>query len=101
MIISIYYFMKNNNVENKPTENNNILKEEDTSFFPMIQIIENNDIVPSSKNLISNENITKALKTMDNAAPNTKSIAKNVTNSKKFDGKVLFSADIKEADKNY
>ena len=102
----IYYFYKNKNNQNNfvienEEQNSLALKEENESYFPAIQIIENNSIVPSEKYKIKNEVVKSTLSKIDNVAPKTSSIissSKNVMELAK-NGKVLFSASVEDANK--
>ena len=107
VICGIFYFLfnrkynKNEIIVNENKNNDIILTEKNKSYFPAIQIIENNNIVPSSKNLIKNEIVKSTLSKIDNVAPKTSSIissSKNIENLAK-DGKILFSASIEDANK--
>ena len=88
----------NEDYENK---NDLILKEETQSYFPAIQIIENNDIVPSDKAMIKNEIVKSTLSKIDNVAPKASNIAKSSKNAVELgkNGKVLFSASVEDANK--
>jgi hypothetical protein len=78
---------------------NNQIQEETESFFPMIQIIENNEIIPSEKKMISNSKVKAALITIDHLSLKTAITKKNIKNVKEVSGKVLFSASEKDAQK--
>lgn len=103
--IIIYYVINNNkkkenNVKLK-NESNNDLTNNNISYFPAIQIIENNIIIPDEKNIIKNEEIKNTLATIDNIAikggmiANSSKIAVELANS----GRVIFSASAKDAAK--
>lgn len=64
-------------------------------FFPAIQVIENNDLIPSKNSLITNEQAKSALATIDNLIPRVVSTSKNIKNVKELSkkGKVFFSAN--------
>ena len=65
----------------------------------MIQIIENNEIIPSEKKMISNSKVKAALITIDHLSLKTAITKKNIKNVKEVSGKVLFSASEKDAQK--
>ena len=103
--IIIYYVINNNkkkenNVKLK-NESNNDLTNNKISYFPAIQIIENNIIVPDEKNIIKNEEIKNTLAAIDNVAikggmiANSSKIAVELANS----GRVIFSASAEDAAK--
>lgn len=103
--ITIYYVINNNkkkenNVELK-NESTNDLVNSNTSYFPSIQIIENNIIIPDEKNIIKNEEIKNTLATIDNIAIKGGMVANS---SKKIielanSGRVIFSASAEDAAK--
>lgn len=101
--IIIYFIYK---INDKKKESNNIVKqkedislEEKESFFPMIQVIENNELVPSEKNLITDIKVKSALATIDNLTPKVIETNKNMKNVKELakSGKVLFSVSENDA----
>ena len=78
-----------------------VVKEEEYPFYPAIQVIENNDIVPSKDKLIKNELVKSTLSKIDNVLPksiNIKSSTKEAIELSKK-GKVLFSASVEDANK--
>lgn len=100
IIFLIFKFNKKNINE----EEKNIVLVNDENIpnsFPVIQIIENNEIVPSEKNKITDDKIKNAITTIDNVLPKTATISKDIKKSKKLldDSKVYFSA-IKEGTEN-
>ena len=105
--ILCYMFIKkdkeiNNNITNQIKEENNLMiQEEAKSYFPSIQIIENNDIVPLEKSLIKNEIVKSTLSKIDNVAPKASNIASSSKNAVELakNGKVLFSASVEDANK--
>ena len=105
--ILCYMFIKkdkeiNNNITNQTKEENNLMiQEEAKSYFPSIQIIENNDIVPLEKSLIKNEIVKSTLSKIDNVAPKASNIASSSKNAVELakNGKVLFSASVEDANK--
>lgn len=106
IICILCYLLLNKNqskeIVTKGKDNNSIIiKEEMPSYFPAIQIIENNDIIPSNKSLIKNEVVKSTLSKIDNVAPNLSNIARSSKNVTKLlkNGKVLFSASVEDANK--
>lgn len=86
----------------KGKENNSIvIKEDSQSYFPAIQIIENNDIIPSNKSLIKNEVVKNTLSKIDNVVPKSSNIVCSSKNAAKLvkNGKVLFSASVEDTNK--
>ena len=81
IIIGILCYLLINKNQSKETiteeksENSMVVKDEQPSYFPAIQIIENNDIIPSNKALIKNEVVKSTLSKIDNVAPKTFNIA--------------------------
>lgn len=71
IIVSIVIFtiykvgvLKNEKIENKlEIKNYNMIEKE--NFYPVIKVIENNDLVPSKECLITNEQAKMALATID------------------------------------
>lgn len=107
IIIGILCYLLLNKNQSKKTvvkgkENNSIvIKEEARSYFPAIQIIENNDIIPSNKSLIKNEAVKSVLSKIDNIVPKASNIecsSKNAIELAKK-GKVLFSASVEDTNK--
>ncbi len=107
IIVGILCYLLLNKNQNKETvikgkENDGIvIKEEAQSYFPAIQIIENNDIIPSNKSLIKNEVVKSILSKIDNVVPkasNIKCSSKNAVELSKK-GKVLFSASVEDTNK--
>ena len=103
--ITIYYVINNNkkkenNVKLK-NESNNDLTNNNISYFPAIQIIENNILVPDEKNIIDNENIKKTIDAIDNSAVKGSLIVNSSKTMSELakNRKVLFSASIEDANK--
>ena len=107
IIIGILCYLLINKNQSKETiteeksENSMVVKDEQPSYFPAIQIIENNDIIPSNKSLIKNEVVKSTLSKIDNVAPKTFNIASSSKNAVELakNGKVLFSASVEDANK--
>ena len=107
IIICILCYLLSNKNQNKEIvtkgkDNNSIIiKEETPSYFPAIQIIENNDIIPSNKSLIKNEVVKNTLSKIDNVVPNLSNIVRNSKSATKLlkNGKVLFSASVEDTNK--
>lgn len=105
IILTIGHFIYKIKVKLKKKESKDIVKqkekvkEEKESFFPMIQVIENNEIVPPEKSLIVDVKVKQALATIDNLTPKVTIVARNTKNIKELtkSGKVLFSASEKDA----
>ena len=76
VVVSIYFILKSSTKKNKEKLNvieKNVEKsnQEKTSFFPMIQIIENDEVIPDEKNLIIDTKIKESLAMISNIAPKT------------------------------
>lgn len=107
IIIGILCYLLINKNQSKETiteeksENSMVVKDEQPSYFPAIQIIENNDIIPSNKALIKNEVVKSTLSKIDNVAPKASNIASSSKNAVELakNGKVLFSASVEDANK--
>ena len=107
IIIGILCYLLINKNQSKETiteeksENSMVVKDEQPSYFPAIQIIENNDIIPSNKALIKNEVVKSTLSKIDNVAPKVSNIASSSKNAVELakNGKVLFSASVEDANK--
>ena len=107
IIIGILCYLLINKNQSKETiteeksENSMVVKDEQPSYFPAIQIIENNDIIPSNKSLIKNEVVKSTLSKIDNVAPKVSNIASSSKNAVELakNGKVLFSASVEDANK--
>ena len=102
VVVSIYFILKSSTKKNKEKLNvieKNVEKsnQEKTSFFPMIQIIENDEVIPDEKNLIIDTKIKESLAMISNIAPKTAVMEKNIENVKEItkNGKVFFSASKK------
>ncbi len=107
IIIGILCYLLINKNQSKETiteeksENSMVVKDEQPSYFPAIQIIENNDIIPSNKSLIKNEVVKSTLSKIDNVAPKAFNIASSSKNAVELakNGKILFSASVEDANK--
>ena len=105
IIIGILCYLLINKNQSKETiteeksENSMVVKDEQPSYFPAIQIIENNDIIPSNKSLIKNEVVKSTLSKIDNVAPKASNIVSSSKNAVELtkNGKVLFSASVEDA----
>ena len=99
MNIVIFIIYKVRVLKNEKIENNLEIKKdnmiEKENFYPVIKVIERNDLVPSKDNLITNEQAKRALATIDNLTPKVVSTSKNIKNVQELSkkGKVLFSAN--------
>lgn len=71
-----------------------VLKDSIDNSFPIIQIVENNKIIPSEKNKITDSNIKDAIATIDNVLPKSAIIANNVKSGTKLldNNRAFFSA---------
>lgn len=102
IIIILFFVLKISNKKDGEIENNiTVVSEEKTpNLFPLIQIIENNQVVPLEKNKIIDEKIKNAISTIDNVTPKSIIIGKNIKKGKQLldDNRVYFSA-IKEGKK--
>ena len=103
IIIILFFVLKISNKKDGEIENNiTVVSEEKTpNLFPLIQIIENNQVVPLEKNKIIDEKIKNAISTIDNVTPKSIIIDKNIKKGKRLldDNRVYFSA-IKEGTEN-
>ena len=103
IIIILFFVLKISNKKDGEIENNiTVVSEEKTpNLFPLIQIIENNQVVPLEKNKIIDEKIKNAISTIDNVTPKSIIIGKNIKKGKQLldDNRVYFSA-IKEGTEN-
>lgn len=99
MNIVIFIIYKVRVLKNEKIENNLEIKKdnmiEKENFYPVIKVIERNDLVPSKDNLITNEQAKRTLATIDNLTPKVVSTSKNIKNVQELSkkGKVLFSAN--------
>lgn len=73
---------------------NIILKQNLSNYFPTIKIIEDNKIMPSEKNKITDINIKNAIATIDNMLPKSAIISNNVKQGSKLlnSNRAFFSA---------
>lgn len=71
------------------------------NYFPDIQIIESNTLIPSEKNKIVDENIKKAVSIIDNYTSNGTIMTRNIKNASKLlnNDKAFFSSAKKETEK--
>ena len=107
IIVGIIYYFYNikRQEDNSPVlideEKRLEMLENQESYFPAIQIIENNSIVPSKKSLIKNEMVKSTLSKIDNIASKSSTSINESKNAIELmkNGKVLFSASVKDADK--
>lgn len=109
VLIIIYFICKIKTKSNSmKIESNDIEKKEESgvqkekeSFFPRIQLIENNKLVPDGKNLIIDTKVKNALATIDNLTPKATIVTRNIKNAKEIakSGKVFFSATEKDLKK--
>lgn len=107
IITSVLCYLVINKNKSKKTrikeneKNDIVIKEEAQSYFPAIQIIENNDIIPSNKSLIKNEVVKNTLSKIDNVVPKSSNIVNSSKNIAKLtkNGKVLFSASVEDTNK--
>ena len=85
--IIIYFIFKSNIKKNKEklkVIDKNVEKsnQEKESFFPMIQIIENDEVIPDEKNLIIDTKVKDSLAMISSIAPKAAVIEKNNLNIK-------------------
>jgi len=103
LIIILFLVLKISNKKDSEIENNItvVSEEKKPNLFPLIQIIENNQVVPLEKNKIIDEKIKNAISTIDNVAPKSIIAGKNIKKGKQLldDNRVYFSA-IKEGTEN-
>ncbi len=97
IIISIVLFyykeIKCEKISSNEKENT-ILKQNISNYFPTVQIIEDNKIIPSEKNKITDSNIKKAIATIDNMLPKSAIISSNIKKETELlnSNRVFFSA---------
>lgn len=107
IIIGILYYLVIKKEQNKGTSiknkerNDIVLEDKSPSYFPTIQIIENNNIVPSNKSMIKNEIVKNTLSKIDNVVPKVSNMVYSSKNAGELvkSGKVLFSASVEDANK--
>lgn len=94
-IILLYYYkkIKCEKISSNEKENT-ILKQNISNYFPTVQIIEDNKIIPSEKNKITDSNIKKAIVTIDNMLPKSAIISNNIKNGTELlnSNRAFFSA---------
>lgn len=102
IIISYILFRKYNKKLNYNAENKiGILANDVKSSFPMIQIVENIKDVPLEKNKIVDNDIKKALATIDNVLPKSAVISKNIKSSKELlNNNRAFFSSVKKGTEN-
>ncbi len=78
----ILFFSVRNNAKKiiSHAKENIVLKDNKDNYFPSIQIIEDNKIIPSEKNKIIDSNIKNAIGTIDNMLPKSAIIGNNIKN---------------------
>lgn len=97
LTLSIVFLLYISKLE-KVTENNEreigILVNDKDSYFPTIQIIENNNIIPNQKDIIKDLEIKKAISIIDNSVVNSAFIGRNIKNGRNLldNSKAFFSA---------
>lgn len=80
-IIFVFYFkLKNNQKNANIKDKNDALVINDKNYFPIIQIVSNEDIIPMENNKILDKDVKKALATIDNVLPKSTIIANNIKN---------------------
>ena len=86
IIIILFFVLKISNKKDGEIENNiTVVSEEKTpNLFPLIQIIENNQVVPLEKNKIIDEKIKNAISTIDNVTPKSIIIGKNIKKANNY-----------------
>lgn len=75
-----------------------MLASDNNSYFPTIQIIENNTLIPDEKNKINDLDIKKGISIIDNTVANSAMIGKNLKNGTELvnNNRAFFSAVKKE-----
>lgn len=93
-IIVLIYVLKNKKINKNDEKEIGILVNDKNSFFPTIQVIENNAIIPSESNIIKDVEIKKAISLIDNSVVNSAIIGNNLKTSKKLldNSRAFFSA---------
>ena len=77
ILLALYFYIKNNKEKNELIVKNDI-------ELPTIEIIENDDIVPSNQNKIIDQNIKNELISLDNSLPQLNKAKKTIKESKKI-----------------
>lgn len=93
-IIFLIYILKLKNITDNDEREVGIIVNDKDSYFPSIQIIENNSVIPDEKNIIHDLEIRKAISIIDNSVVNSAFIGRNIKNGKKLldNSKAFFSA---------
>lgn len=96
-IIFLIYILKLKKITDNNEREVGILVNNKDSYFPIIQIIENNNIIPNKKNIIQDLEIKKAISIIDNSVVNSSFIGRNIKNGKNLldNSKAFFSASKK------
>lgn len=95
-IVCLIYALKSNKNNNNEEKEVGMLIN-DNSYFPTIQIIENNTLIPNEKNKINDLDIKKGISIIDNTVANSVMIGKNLKNSTELlnNNRAFFSASKK------
>jgi hypothetical protein len=106
IILLIFFYNKNK----KTSPNNNLVKKDDDlivpsnnndSYFPIIEVIEDNSLIPNENKKITDSKIKNALSKIDNASIQSTKVKKEITKTKDIldSNKVFFSASTSDAKK--
>ena len=94
IFVSIVVFSFYNNKEKVIKKEVSLSLDKNISNFPDIQIIENNTLMPSEKNKITDSNIKNAISILDNSISKTAIVGKNLETASKAlnNDRAFFSA---------
>lgn len=90
----IYVFKFNKKNISKEEKEIGMLASDNNSYFPTIQIVENNLLIPNEKNKINDLDIKKGISIIDNTIANSAIIGKNLKNGTELvnNNRAFFSA---------
>ena len=101
IVASILFKFKRKKVNEIVISEINLSTEKSKNYFPTIEIIENNSLIPQEKNKIIDNNIKNAISTIDNVLPKSIIISKNIKTGKELlDNKKAFFSALKEGTEN-